>query len=113
MKKAVFIIIGFLVCGVLTLCFFIIKPVSIVTGEKAFAQGLVVDIYEGGVKDVVLRLKDDNASYYINRGLEAGMDIKGLKEKLIGNTIELNYHKPSKHIYKLEFNDEVLYDEFQ
>ena len=112
MKKAIFLISGFLAFGILV-CFFIIRPVSFVIWEKAFTQGLVVDIYEDGVKDVVLKLKDDNSSYYINRGLETGMDIKGLKEKLIGNSVELDYHKPSKHIYKLEFNDEILYDERQ
>ena len=114
MRKIVYIIVIFLFCSILVFGFLIIKPVPIVAEEKAVVvQGLVIDIYEGGVKDVIFKLNGDNSSYYINRGLESGMDIDDLKEKLIGNTVLLKYHKQSQHIFKLEFNNEILYSEYR
>ena len=123
MKKAVSIFSIFFVCGILILGFLIIKPVPIVAEEKAVVvQGLVVDIFEGGVKDVVFKLNDDNSSYYINRGLEYGLIIEDFKEKLVGNQVILKYpqywtpldwNNKIRHISKLEFNDEVLFNEFR
>ena len=123
MKKAVSIFSIFFVCGILILGFLIIKPVPIVAEEKAVVvQGLVVDIFEGGVKDVVFKLNDGNSSYYINRGLEHGLIIEDLKEKLVGNHVILKYPKywtpldwnnKTRHISKVEFNDEVLFNEFR
>ena len=123
MKKAVSIFSIFFVCGILILGFLIIKPVPIVAEEKAVAvQGLVVDIFEGGVKDVVFKLNNDNSSYYINRGLEHGLTIEDLKEKLVGNHVilkcpkywtPLDWNNKTRHISKVEFNDEVLFNEFR
>ena len=123
MKKTVSIFSIFLVCGILVLGFLIIKPVPVVAEEKAvIVQGLVVDIFEGGVKDVVFKLNDDNSSYYINRGLEHGLTIEDLKEKLVGNHVILKYPKywtpldwnnKTWHISKVEFHDEVLFSEYR
>ena len=110
MKKIVFIpVIIFVFCA-LVLGFMIFKTVPVESEDNGVVlKGLVVDIYEAGAKDIVFKLDNDNSSYYINRGLEVGMDIDDLKEKLIGNTIEIKYHMHSRHIYKLEHNDDVLF----
>ena len=110
MKKKVFIpVITFVICT-LVLSFMIFKMVPVESEDNSvILQGLVVDIYEAGAKDIVFKLDNDNFNYYINRGLEAGMDIDDLKDKLIGNTIEIKYHMHSRHIYKLKHNDDVLF----
>lgn len=124
MKKIISIItIYFLSCSIVALGILALKPVPIINEDEAkTVEGFVVDIHEGGVKDVVFKLRDDNTSYYINRRLESGMEIAALKERLIGNRITLKYpdywtpldwNKSSRHISKLEFNKEVLFNEFR
>lgn len=105
------------------LAILILRPVPIVTEDKAITEsGIVVNIYEGGVNDVVFQLKDNSRRFYINRGLEAGLTMEGLKEKLIGNEVTLKYPKywtpldwnnQVKHISKVEFKDEVIFNEFK
>ena len=60
--------------------------------------------------------------FYINRGLENGLELNNLKEKLIGNSIVVKYPKywtpldwndKIKHISKVEFNNEILFNELK
>lgn len=107
----------------LLLAVLILRPVPIVTEDKAIAEsGVVAGIYEGGVNDVVFKLQDNNRRFYINRGLEAGLTLEGLREKLIGRKVTLKYPKywtpldwnnRVKHISKVEFGNEVIFNEFK
>ena len=116
------IIIGF-VALLFIVAIFIFRPVPIVTEDKALVEtGVVAKIKEGGVKDVVIRLKDNNRIFYINRGLEKGLDLEDLSGRLIGNEVTVKYPKywtpldwndKIKHISKLEINGEVIFDEFR
>lgn len=49
------------------------------------------EIREGSSYDVVLETADGDASYYINRGLQYGVDLKEWKRELTGKTILLTY----------------------
>ena len=75
-----------------------------------------------GAGNIVLSLENDPACYYINRGQEKGFDLKKLKEKLENKTINLLISKhwtpldpfgQFKHIIRLEFKGEILYDEIE
>lgn len=95
-KTDKFVIRCFYSIGVL---FFIIaiaifRPVPIVAESQAIVQTGVVDhIYEGGEKDVVIRLQGHQRRYYINRGLENGLEIQNLRDRLIGNEVVIKYPK--------------------
>ena len=118
--KNILIVIGvlFLIIAVL-----IFRPVPIVSEKNAVIEkGIVSDIYEGGVNDIVFRLENNHRRYYINRGLERGLVINSLREKLIGNQIVLKYPKhwtpldwnnKITHISKVEFNNEILFNELR
>ena len=54
-------------------------------------KGIVVEIYEGSVNDVVLRLKSQNQTFYINRGLERGLNLSLLRSELINKTVTIKY----------------------
>ena len=54
-------------------------------------EGTVEAIFEGGVKDVCFRLAGDDRVYYINRGLENGLDLFELQEHLIGTEVSIKY----------------------
>lgn len=114
-------------CGIGVLFFVIaiaiFRPVPIVAESKAIVQrGIVAHIYEGGVNDVVFRLEDNKCRYYINRGLENGLEIQNLRERLIGNEVVIKYpiywtpldwNNTVRHMSKLEFQDEVLFNELK
>ena len=60
--------------------------------------------------------------FYINRGVEEGLSVRDLSEKLEGEVVTLKYPKywtpldwnnRIKHISKLQFNDEVLFNELK
>jgi hypothetical protein len=120
MAKKIFITLGVIVFIIGLLIF---RPVPIVKEDRAIAvKGTVMSIYEGGVKDVVFKLKDNHVKYYINRGLENGLELNTLKEKLIGNEVVIKYPKywtpldwnnEIRHLSKLEFGDEVIFNELK
>ena len=76
---------------------------------------IVTEINEGTSNDIVI--KDTGTDfYYINRGLEKGLSIKELNDKLLNKKVTL--HLPEfwlgtpEHIAQLELNDIVIYTEF-
>ncbi len=101
----------------------VLRPVPMVTEDEAIIEkGIVLHVFEAGVKDVVFVLKDNPRKFYINRGLEAGMNLEDLKDRLIGNEIILKYPKywtpldwnnRIRHVSKLEFQGEVLFNELK
>ena len=101
----------------------ILRPVPIVNEDKALVQkGEVLRISEGGVNDVMIILKDVPRTFYINRGLEQGLELESLRSKLTGKEVTLKYPKywtpldwnnRIKHVSKLEFEGEVLFNELK
>lgn len=102
-------------------CVLILRPVPIVKEDKALeVRGLVETIYEGGTNDVVFLLEDDKTRYYINRGLEMGLDLEILQKELIGQEVLIKYPKywtpldwndEIKHLSKLVYRDSVYFNE--
>lgn len=120
MRSKIFIIIASLLAliGVTVL-----RPVPMVKEDKALSvKGVIVDIHKDGVNDIVFRLKDESRSFYINRGLERGLELDYLKEKLLGHEVVfkyprhwtlLNWNNQLCHISKVEFNQEILFNELK
>jgi len=101
----------------------ILRPVPIVSEDRAIMEtGIVSDIYEGGENDLVFRLENKKRRYYINRGLENGLDLTDLQKRLIGREITLKYpdywtpldwNDEIKHLSKVEIQGEVIYNELK
>lgn len=101
----------------------ILRPVPIVSEDRAIMEtGIVSDIFEGGENDVVFRLKNKKRRYYINRGLENGLDLTDLQKRLIGREITLKYpdywtpldwNDEIKHLSKVEIQGEVIFNELK
>ena len=114
--------IGLGVLFILTLGF-ALKPVPIVSEEKALIEkGVVKYISEGGTNDVLFTLENNNTKFYINRGLENGLDLNLLREKLIGQEVIFKYPKywtpldwdnKTKHLSKVEFGNEIIFNELK
>ena len=99
----------------------IFRPVPIVKESEALTKkGIITYVFEAGIKDVVFRIADTETTYYINRGLENGLNLKELKEKLMGKEVTIKYPKywtpldwdnKIRHLSKLEFEGEVIFNE--
>jgi len=102
---------------------FILKPVPIVTEDRALMkQGTVTEIYEMGKYDVVFKLAETDQRFYINRGLERGLELASLRENYIGKKLTFKYpsywtpldwDNTSRHVSKIEFEEEVIFNELK
>lgn len=102
----------------------IFRPVSIPEdpSELLVAEGQVVKIFEGGTHDIAFRLKGDKTMYYINRGMEYGLNLEELQNELTGNNVTIKYPEhwtlldPKnrvKHLCILEYNGKELFNEIK
>lgn len=101
----------------------IFRPVPIVSENEALSEsGIVTDIYEGGENDIVFLLDNTDRRFYINRGLEVGLEINRLKEKLVGHEVVFKYPKywtpldwdnKISHLSKVEYKGVVIFNELK
>ncbi len=101
----------------------IFRPVPLVPESKCIVHtGEVQDVFEAGVKDVVLRMENTPTRFYINRGLKQGLILDSLRAQLIGKQVTVKYppywtpldpKDKVKHISKLEYNDIVIFSELR
>lgn len=99
----------------------IFRPVPIVSESNAISEiGIVKEIYSNKGNDVIFIMLNTDRKFYINRGLENGLELNNLKEKLIGNSIVMKYPKywtpldwnnRIRHISKVEFKNEIIFNE--
>ena len=113
----------FTVTGVVGIFFLvlILRPVPIVSEKEALTEkGVVENISEGGENDIVFYLKNTDQKFYINRGLEKGLEINNLKEKLVGKKVTIKYpkhwtpldwDKSVKHLSKVEYSGKAIFNE--
>ena len=105
----------------LGLAILIVRPVPIPKEEDCQSlKGTVTGIYEAGVKDVVFKLQGEDKEFYINRGLETGLELEKLRADLINKEIRILYPKywtpldplnSFRHISKLEYQGKIIYSE--
>ena len=108
---------------VLIIAVLIFRPVPIVSESKAISEiGIVKEIYTNKGNDVIFIMLNTERKFYINRGLEYGLELNNLKEKLIGNPIVMKYPKywtpldwnnSIRHLSKVEFKNEIIFNELK
>lgn len=75
----------------------------------------ITKITEGSTYDIVFH-DGENHSYYINRGIEYGLNLDSLNAKVLNKTVTLHLpiliYGTSKHIAQLAIEDEIIFTEF-
>ncbi len=70
----------------------ILRPVPPLTESNARSvSGKVIQIMETGQKDISIYLEGNAHHFYINRGLEQGLSLEGLRRDLVGREVTLVY----------------------
>ncbi len=77
----------------------------------------ITQITEGSSFDIVFH-NDGNDFYYINRGLERGLNLDSLKTKVLNKTVTLHLAKvmggiTSEHISQMALGDDIIFTEFR
>ncbi|MGB1308185.1 MAG: hypothetical protein ACPG6B_04695 [Oceanihabitans sp.] len=98
---------------------FIVKIGPLNTSKEASTEitGIVDSLYEGGIKDLVIKLENDNKIYYINRALENGFNLEDINNILLEKEVTIWLAKSrsdrSFHIMQLQQQDSIYYTEWQ
>lgn len=75
----------------------------------------ITKITEGSSYDIVFH-DDGTDYYYINRGLEQGLNLDSLNAKVLNKTVTLYLPKmpfgTSEHIARMVLGDEIIFTEF-
>lgn len=127
MSSAKKIILGFIsLAGILVFAFLfymivIVKasPINSKKENSVEVTGIVDELYEGGVKDLVFKLKGSETIYYINRALENGFNLNEAKKEFLEKEVTLWYAKHVSrpngggHMMQLQFQDSIYYTEWE
>ena len=108
--------------GLFALLLFPFRPVFVSEITCDCVSGVVTEVSEGGVKDLVIKLSDREGFFYVNRGLERQFDLNKMTKKLIGQHVTISYvarhfslldlfDAAGGHIAELALNGEVIYYE--
>ena len=99
----------------------VLRPVPIVAeSECDVVVGRLTQVGEGSSHDLVLWVDSDDRRFYINRGLERGLDLAMLRHDLIGEEVTLKYPRhwtpldpfgSTVHVSVLIHGETVLFDE--
>ena len=99
----------------------VFRPVPIPDeNDCLILKGTVSEIYEAATKDVVFKLKGLDKEFYVNRGLEKGLDLKKLRTDLTNKEIVIKYPKywtplnPTnsiRHVSKIECDGRIVFTE--
>lgn len=112
------ILTGLVFIGLGTLAF---RPIPIPDEKDCLIlKGTVREVYEAGTKDVAFKLNGLDKEFYINRGLEKGLDLKKLRTDLTNKVIVIKYPKywtpldPTnsiRHVSKIECDGRTVFTE--
>ena len=120
-KKAINILAILFFLSFLVFAVLILRPVPSPSEEECLVvEGIVGAVYESGVKDISISLKDHSTSFYINRGLENGLALDSFTQKIIHQKVTIKYpdywtpldaDNSIKHVSKIYLDKEVVYSE--
>ena len=78
-------------------------------------ESRIVEVLEGSSYDIVFRNAHSDG-FYINRGLEQGLNLDSLRSNVLNKTVTLHLAKlpvgTSSHISQIEVDGQVLFTEF-
>lgn len=112
--------VGLVSCMLIGFSVMILKPLPAASLENCVRySGVVTSLFTGDSGDIVIKLKDDQKYYYINRGVER-LSLVELRQKLTGKSVELlaikqwtplDPARASKHVAQIRVDGSIVYNE--
>ncbi len=104
--------------------FFALFKVDVNRENSKDIHGIVRSVKLGGMKDIVVSLKDERGVFYITNAsaAAAALTVEDLSEKLVNKSVTLTYAKPqifsllspvtsTIHITELKLGEEIIFSE--
>ena len=91
-------------------------------GSTKMKEGMITYIFNNGNYDIGLSIEGDKSLYYINRGLEHGLDINSLKQHFLNKRLKVYYADVftildpkgrMRHVNQLRLGDSLVYTELK
>ena len=107
---------------IITALFFIFNPISVTRDNSIVFNTMVYKVSEGSENNVILRLENGSGTYYINHGLQKGLNLDTLEKQLVNQQVTVLYLKSSfvsgfspvastKYITEVRLGEKVIYTE--
>ena len=117
-KFEILIFLGLIITGL----FFIFNPISVTRDNSIVFNTMVYKVSEGSENNVILRLENGSGTYYINHGLQKGLNLDTVQKQLVNQQVTVLYLKSSfvsgfspvastKYITEVRLGEKVIYTE--
>jgi hypothetical protein len=117
--KTVIIIFTVLIIALLYLAF---RPIPVSRDNSIVINTTVDKVSEGSEDNIILKLNNVSGIFYINHGLQKGLDLDTLQKELVNHEVSVLYLKSNffsgfspvkgtKYITELKLGDRVIYSE--
>jgi hypothetical protein len=93
------------------------RPAPVNNGKQSVIErGVVTDMYQAGIRDLVLKINGRARAYYLDEGLAQGFNLSELKNKLLNKKVTIKYSKPlnfttehtTHYISQVQYEDEII-----
>lgn len=107
---------------IITALFFIFSPISVTRDNSIVYNTTVYKVSEGSENNVILKLDNGSGIYFINHGLQKGLNLDTLQKQLVNQQVTILYLKSSlvsgfspvastKYITEVRLGEKVIYTE--
>ncbi len=107
---------------IIALLFFVFSPISVTRENSIIFNTMVYKVSKGSDGNVILKLDNGSGTYYINHGLQKGLNLDTLQKQLVNQRVTVLYLKSSlvsgfspvastKYITELRLGEKVIYSE--
>ena len=107
---------------IITALFFTFSPISVTRDNSIVFNTMVYKVSEGSENNVILKLDNGSGIYYINHGLQKGLNLDTLQKQLVNQQVTVLYLKSSlvsgfspvastKYITEVRLGEKVIYTE--
>lgn len=118
MRSNVIIVAGLLLSAAIVMA--TLRPVRFQAEKKVTHHGIVAEVYQTALKDLVVKLKGRPEIYYLDKKAEHEIDFEAFKTKLLDQPVSIHYaerwkplseKQPQHYVSKVETEDEIVFAE--
>lgn len=107
---------------IIALLFLVFRPIPI-SRDNSIAINTTIDkVNKGSEDNVIFKLNNASGIFYINHGLQKGLDLDTLQKQLLNREVSILYLKSNffsgfspvkgtKYVTELKLGDQVIYSE--
>lgn len=120
MDRLKIVFAGLIGLSVVTLFYYLLKPIAVTKENSIEVQSVVWKVNKGGLGDYIVELQGRSGMYFINKADAQSLNIDSLSKTLTGQRVSVSYLKPKtlsnfgpmiskRQITKLSIDDKVVF----